>query len=152
MILIANPGSSTLKLSVHQNGRDPAPHSIEIHDDPSRLDRALKDWLDSRAGHQATGFGVRIVHGGTLFSLPVRVTDAVLSSLARLSPLTPLHMGPAIRTIESIRRMAPPYSCCCQFRHGISCHTFSRRLPVCRSGRLVCQQRGQKIRLPWPFL
>lgn len=107
MILIANPGSSTLKLSVHQGGRDPIPHSIELHDDPSRLDRALKDWLDSRAGHQANGFGVRIVHGGTLFSAPVRVTDEVLSALARLSPLAPLHMEPAIRTIESIRRMAP---------------------------------------------
>lgn len=107
MILIANPGSSTLKLSVYQDGQGFAHHLIELHEDPARLDQALKRWLDSREAHQASGFGVRIVHGGTLFSGPTRVTDKVLSSFEGLSPLAPLHMGPAIRTIASIFRTAP---------------------------------------------
>ena len=107
MILIANPGSSTLKLSVQKEGRDPSPHTIELHDDPVRLDRALSDWLDSRDGHLAEGFGVRIVHGGSHFSEPVRVTDAVIEDLRKISFLAPLHMEPALRTLAAIRRTVP---------------------------------------------
>ncbi len=107
MILIANPGSSTLKLSIHGESRDPSPHTIELHDDPARLDRALSQWLASREGHLADGFGVRIVHGGPFFSAPVRLTDAVIEDLRKLSYLAPLHMEPSLRTLAAIRRTVP---------------------------------------------
>ena len=107
MILIANPGSSTLKLSVHGEGRDPSPHTIELHDDPVVLDRSLRDWLDSREGHRADGFGVRIVHGGDRFIDPVLTTETVMEDLRKMSDLAPLHMEPALKTLEAIRRTAP---------------------------------------------
>lgn len=107
MILIANPGSSTLKLSVHGEARDPTPHTIELHEDPVLLDRSLRDWLDSREGHQAEGFGVRIVHGGDRFQEPVLTTETVIADLRKLTFLAPLHMEPALRSIEAIRRTSP---------------------------------------------
>ncbi|AKS24751.1 acetate/propionate family kinase [Leptospirillum ferriphilum] len=107
MILIANPGSSTLKLSVHGESRDPSPHTIELHDDPAVLDRSIRDWLDSREGHRADGFGIRIVHGGDRFVDPVLATQTVMDDLRKMSDLAPLHMEPALKTLEAIRRTAP---------------------------------------------
>lgn len=123
MILIANPGSSTLKLSVHGESRDPSPHTIELHDDPAVLDRSLRDWLDSREGHRADGFGIRIVHGGDRFVDPVLATQTVMDDLRKMSDLAPLHMEPALKTLEAIRRTAPSTTLlhirpvCRNFRH-----------------------------------
>jgi len=43
------------------------------------------------AGIQLLGVGHRVVHGGVVFTHPVRVDRAVLSALEKLIPLAPLH-------------------------------------------------------------
>lgn len=106
-ILVANPGSSTLKLSIHEGSKSISPHTVELHENTKLLDRALTDWLESKDGHRADGCGVRIVHGGTSFRGPVLVNDSVLETLRSLCPLAPLHMEGAIRTIDSVKRTLP---------------------------------------------
>ncbi|MHB8422550.1 MAG: acetate/propionate family kinase [Leptospirales bacterium] len=106
-ILVANPGSSTLKLSIREGEKTLSPHTVELHENPELLDRALRDWLDSKEGQQADGCGVRVVHGGSAFHGPVRITEGVLETLRSLSPLAPLHMEGALRTIGSVKRTLP---------------------------------------------
>ena len=49
-------------------------------------------WHEQRAaGLHIAAVGHRIVHGGTNFTQPVRINDAVLNELAALAPLAPLH-------------------------------------------------------------
>lgn len=51
--------------------------------------------------------GVRVVHGGSRFTAPVRVDDAVLAGIRELSDLAPLHNPRSASTIEEIRRTQP---------------------------------------------
>ena len=51
--------------------------------------------------------GHRIVHGGDVFREPVRVDDAVVATLERLTPLAPLHQAPALQALAAARAAAP---------------------------------------------
>ena len=51
--------------------------------------------------------GHRIVHGGGVFRDPVRVDDAVITRLERLTPLAPLHQAPALQALAVARAAAP---------------------------------------------
>lgn len=51
--------------------------------------------------------GFRIVHGGELFTNPVRITDAVLERLDGLSRLAPLHNPPAVAKVRELLALAP---------------------------------------------
>ena len=132
-VLVANPGSSTLKLSICDEGQTLSPHTIELHDDPDLLDRALSEWLDSRDGHNADGCGVRVVHGGSSFHAPVRVTNQVVEALRALRDLAPLHMEGTLRTISSIRRVLPNLPVVASFdtafHHTILPETFRYAVP-----------------------
>ena len=45
----------------------------------------------AQSGQQIEAVGHRVVHGGSLFSVPTRITESVLSDIRSLSPLAPLH-------------------------------------------------------------
>jgi acetate kinase len=86
-VLTANPGSSSLKLAVVEDGRRLTENVVtdwegEPHDgwfaEPDRR------WAPLDA------VGIRIVHGGDRPGA-VRLTEAELSALDRLAPLAPLH-------------------------------------------------------------
>jgi acetate kinase len=51
--------------------------------------------------------GHRIVHGGRVFRDPVRVDDAVITMLERLTALAPLHQAPALKALAVARDAAP---------------------------------------------
>lgn len=51
--------------------------------------------------------GHRVVHGGTVYTKSVLITDEVLKNLKALSPLAPLHNGPAIELIEEYKKKYP---------------------------------------------
>ena len=51
--------------------------------------------------------GHRIVHGGGVFRDPVRVDDAVVATLERLTPLAPLHQAPALQALAAARAAVP---------------------------------------------
>ncbi|HEY6139438.1 MAG TPA: acetate/propionate family kinase [Thermoanaerobaculia bacterium] len=84
-ILALNPGSSSMKRRAFE-----FPAAAEI-DDPPRPD----------------AIGVRVVHGGSRFTAPVRVDDAVLAGIEELAELAPLHNPRSAATIEEARRSFP---------------------------------------------
>jgi acetate kinase len=53
---------------------------------------AVLDWLEqAKFGGGVVGVGHRIVHGGPVFSAPVRLDDDILRQLRAFTPLAPLH-------------------------------------------------------------
>jgi len=58
-------------------------------------------------GEAVEGIGHRVVHGGTSFTAPTLITRDVLSSLAKLNPLAPLHQPHNLAPIETIMAEAP---------------------------------------------
>jgi acetate kinase len=50
----------------------------------------------------------RVVHGGDRFTTAVRVDGEILRVLHELTPLAPLHNGPALRALEITRTLGVP--------------------------------------------
>jgi Acetokinase family len=78
--------------------------------------RVVGGWLREHFGDRAAllGVGHRVVHGGTEFTAPVRVTPAVLAQLEALCPLAPLHqphnLG-GIRAVAAVQPELPQVAC-----------------------------------------
>lgn len=81
--LVVNPGSSTLKVSLVQDGR-------EVPDDGGPYD----------------AIGVRFVHGGPRTRAAL-VDDAVLADVESVSDLAPLHNPPAVVAARDLRTRHP---------------------------------------------
>jgi acetate kinase len=90
LILVANAGSSSLKLSA-------------VADDDTTVQVA--SLAEAPAG--ITAVAHRIVHGGRLFREPVVVDDAVRDELESLRELAPLHNTVQVRVIDEARRLLP---------------------------------------------
>lgn len=143
-LLILNAGSSSLKFAVYRGnvaddlqaiyrgvieeiGRNARFRVRQAPDAVSRDDQAvtaenheqalqlLLDWLETH--HPGLAFqavGHRVVHGGSDYSFPVRVDEAVLVALERLIPLSPLHQPhnlAGIRALASLRPQLPQVAC-----------------------------------------
>ncbi|MFG1299773.1 acetate/propionate family kinase [Xanthobacter sp. V3C-3] len=68
----------------------------------------LSDWLSAhRGGHQLTGVGHRVVHGGPNYTHAVRLTPEIIAELDTLSPLAPLHQPRSLEPIRIIARRVP---------------------------------------------
>ena len=66
------------------------------------------DWLVQHlSGQRLAAVGHRIVHGGSLFAEPVRVTPRVLSQLEALVSLAPLHQPHGIAGIRALAERLP---------------------------------------------
>lgn len=65
----------------------------------------LLAWLADKVTIGAAGH--RVVHGGTRFVGPVRVTPEVLTALRELAPLAPLHQPHNLAAIETLERLFP---------------------------------------------
>jgi acetate kinase len=89
-VLVVNAGSTSLKLTL-VDGSERAKTIESLDDVPSALDAV---------GH-------RIVHGGDVFRDPVRIDDAVVATLERLTPLAPLHQAPALQALAAARAAVP---------------------------------------------
>ncbi len=103
-VLIANPGSSSLKLRV----LDPADRVVASQDGDAPGDDladVLVGFLDDAPPVGAVG--VRVVHGGRAFAGPVVVDDDVRHALVQLDELAPLHNPPARALIEVLRHTLP---------------------------------------------
>lgn len=87
---------------------DEAHPAAEVPDLPAALDR-LEPWLAPRAGdgRPLLAVGHRVVHGGTAFSSPVAVDEAVLAALEALVPLAPLHQPNNLLPIRALRASRP---------------------------------------------
>ena len=77
-VLVVNAGSSTLKLSL-LDAHDTAEHRAELAAGPDGIDTAaLSDAMHGWRKPDVVGH--RIVHGGTVFTGPVCITDTVRSN------------------------------------------------------------------------
>lgn len=136
-ILVLNTGSSSIKFSLYGSGaaelllkgrvenllsgptrflvQDAAHGTVHEQSWPEALDHAagmqvLLDFLDTSSGGGGQGLravGHRIVHGGALYSGPVRVDETVLAELDKLVPLAPLHLPHNLAAVRAAMQMAP---------------------------------------------
>lgn len=102
LILVVNPGSSSLKLRL----LGPKDEVEEAHD--------IEHWNGSaevpelaQLAAGASAVGVRVVHGGRSFPGPCRVDDAVVDRLEALAPLAPLHQPRSVAALRAVRATRP---------------------------------------------
>ncbi len=118
----ARPTRAALKCSGECSGVGHHPHFVAHGSDGQSL---VGEDLAERAGqkevlarllalldHQGATRKVvaavhRIVHGGTHFTAPARVTPDVISELTRLIPLAPLHQPSALAAIANLSQTHP---------------------------------------------
>ncbi|MEU0556364.1 acetate kinase [Dactylosporangium sp. NPDC006015] len=113
MILVLNSGSSSVKFRVVDLS-DPAaagPHGVvERIGEPGGVadhTAALGEILGGLDTAGIVAVGHRVVHGGSTFTEPALVDDAMLSVLRELTPLAPLHNPGGIVGIEAARAALP---------------------------------------------
>ncbi len=131
-ILTVNTGSSSLKAALY--GASPQGLSLElsmlaerigqpdaafhIRDAQGRLissasaalpdhSAALAAVLGEPRADNLDGVGHRVVHGGSRYSAPERVSASLLQALRELVPIDPMHLPQAISTIELVGRLRP---------------------------------------------
>jgi acetate kinase len=69
---------------------------------------ALLAWLETHfPDDRLVAVGHRVVHGGALYSAPVRIDAAVITELRRLIPLAPLHQPHHLAAIEAVAKSHP---------------------------------------------
>jgi acetate kinase len=103
-ILAVNVGSTSVKLRVIGDADDVA----------ARVDLpSLAAGGRDRLGPALTGLGRvdavghRIVHGGSRFTGPVRLDEAVIAQLGALTDLAPLHQPPALEAVAAVGAALP---------------------------------------------
>jgi acetate kinase len=104
-ILVVNAGSSSLKLRV----LDDADQVVDTADLPapagSADTKAIESALASFRDVQAAGY--RIVHGGTIYTSPVRVDPQVRERLMALTDLAPLHQPKSLAALDAVQAVLP---------------------------------------------
>jgi acetate kinase len=127
-ILAVNSGSSSLKL---------AAFTADLKLVHRGQNSSVVEWFNDTGIDQReiVGVGHRIVHGGTRFISPTRVTDQVLADLRALTPLAPLHMPGCLRVLEDLRKLVPqvPHVACFDTAFHATQPDVARRLPLPRS-------------------
>jgi acetate kinase len=109
-LLVINAGSSTLKFAAYERGKDLV---LRFKDQVQGAGAQALDALFARLAQegiavtQLAGIGHRIVHGGTEFSAPVIVDDAIEARLNALRPLAPLHQPYGLDALRALREKAP---------------------------------------------
>ena len=98
LFLSLNPGSTSTKFSLYDGETELLKN--EFRGEVSNIEEKLSEKKFSLS--QIDTFGIRVVHGGTKFSEPTKITNDVLENLKELSGLAPLHNPPAIRIIEQL--------------------------------------------------
>lgn len=111
MILVLNPGSSSLKYKVYNS-------DLELQTKGSFSNIGAGDYKNHKeaivalfskiADYKITSVGVRIVHGGS-FLHPTIINDEVLNEITECSKLAPLHNPPALHTIEAVKNFNPKF-------------------------------------------
>jgi acetate kinase len=107
IIVTVNSGSTSIKLSAYEVGGDSVPKCI-ARSRPSAANEgkeALARLIEQLRPHAVAH---RVVHGGTRFTLPVRVDETVLRALQQVSELAPLHNPPALGWMGVAQRLCEP--------------------------------------------
>lgn len=131
IVLVLNPGSSTLKYAIYQHReRSGLEQRIaETLEWQSRADGSADDSINAQCVDQTIAelisnqqprdgktsveglaidvVAIRVVHGGSMFTKPTRVSQEMLRKLQGTIDLAPLHQPPAIATMQSALRAIP---------------------------------------------
>lgn len=104
-VLVVNGGSSSLKVSVvGDDDRELSSHDFDAPEgrvDGAGLAAAVRSMEDVAA------VGHRVVHGGPRYPESVRIDPEVMSYLAKITDLAPLHMPAALAGIEAVSALLP---------------------------------------------
>src|SRR5436309_3570946 len=92
--LVVNAGSSSLKVRL-LDAHMVVLAAFDLDAEGGTVDR---DELDAQLANLGPfdAVGHRVVHGGSRFTQPVRVTPEVIDAVDELSPLAPLHNPAAV--------------------------------------------------------
>jgi len=104
-VLVVNPGSSSLKLTVVDPDDRVLASETLGHVEGQVEERAIAEVLDRLPATSAAG--VRVVHGGAVFQRPVRVDEKVIDALGAMADLAPLHNPPAVSAMRALRTARP---------------------------------------------
>ncbi|MGQ0773074.1 MAG: hypothetical protein ACT4NY_01425 [Pseudonocardiales bacterium] len=112
-VLVVNAGSSSLKLRLLDD-HDNIAHSADLPAGPdgfdtSRLAEVLQGW------DKPDAVGHRVVHGGTSFTGPVRIDDAVREQLRDLTDLAPLHQPKSLAALDAVTAQLPDITAVASF-------------------------------------
>ena len=104
-VLVVNAGSSSLKLRL-LDAADAIERSADLPAGPDGLDTSglagvLRGWPEPDV------VGHRIVHGGTAFTGPVLIDDAVRQQLRDLTDLAPLHQPKSLAALDAVTAQLP---------------------------------------------
>jgi acetate kinase len=94
---------------------------------------ALLNWAEiAFGGHGLLAVGHRVVHGGTAFVQPVRLTPAVIDALTALTPLAPLHQPHSLAPVHAVAAVRPglPQVACFDTAFHASLPPLATRLPL----------------------
>jgi acetate kinase len=112
MLLVANAGSSSLKLGLFDAGlvevataRVAEIGSAGAHDHAAAWQACLAEiGLDAA---RLTGVAHRVVHGGARLTAPCRITPAVMAAIETMGAMAPLHNPPALAVMAAIATAHP---------------------------------------------
>lgn len=162
-VLIINSGSSSLKFALYEmagietltfSGKltrigqpdswfmvslpnnEPRTESVSLPDHAS-AGQWLLDWLGRQPGVRLGAVGHRLVHGGTTYRTPRRVTPDLLAELRPLISFAPDHLPNAIRLIEAVSHQYPdlPQIVCFDTAFHQTMPECARQLPLPRRFR-----------------
>lgn len=129
-------GTSPTLLAKNHEGKPLANQKLEprVTDCQMALE-VLSVWLRSQFPNaHLRGVGHRVVHGGTKYFAPVKVTPDVLEELKALEPLAPLHQPHNLAAIEAVfQRLPDVEQVACfdtAFHHGHEAMTDIVPLPI----------------------
>ncbi|HTU74072.1 MAG TPA: acetate/propionate family kinase [Trebonia sp.] len=105
-VLVVNAGSSSLKLRV-LNDEDEVVGTADLAPPRDAADKAAIDAALSSFRSSPDAAGHRVVHGGTVFSTPVVIDDAVEDQLRSLTDLAPLHQPKSLAALDAVRAVLP---------------------------------------------
>ncbi|HUI59469.1 MAG TPA: hypothetical protein VLX90_04565, partial [Steroidobacteraceae bacterium] len=95
-----NSGSTSVKLALYDISTDPPVElAAQHHSGPDLQAGAVLRGLAAQLPGPPQVIAHRIVHGGTRFTQPTRLTPEVIAAVEALSPLAPLHNPLALRWV-----------------------------------------------------
>jgi acetate kinase len=97
--------------------------------------RELFAWLPQQRRDELKAIGHRIVHGGAVFTAPVRIDDQAMQMLSKLEPLAPLHQPHNLSTIRICAVLQPhvPQVACFDTAFHQTMEPIARRLGLPRA-------------------
>lgn len=135
LLITFNAGSSTVKIGIFETDmgrprrlatgtldfrrvpaslhvtRGQTKFDIDLKADPSDIVGIVAEAFGSLAQHfdvnRVAAVGHRVVHGGDAFAGPVRIDDATIEAIDKLTLLAPLHQPHSLRLIRAVRQLRP---------------------------------------------